>query len=335
MKLITFAVPCYNSEAYMHKCVDSLLRAGQDAEILIVDDGSTDSTAQIADDYAAKYPSRVTAIHQPNGGHGAAVNTGLAHASGEFYKVVDSDDWLDEDLIDEYMQILRKVRGQVDLVITDYIYDKQGKKHKTVMRYTNALPQRRVFTWDEVGSFGPGEVMIMHALTYRTGLLRDAGFRLPEHTFYVDNLVAYIPLKYVKTICYADIALYHYFIGREDQSVNINRMVARQDQQVAVMRRMISDVTLEDLPNKHQRKYMTRYFEMLMTVTSVVLLKDGGDAALRKKHDVWEELRNTHPETYRIVKRHIMGRLCASESRVVGRITLAGYTLGQKVVGYN
>ena len=72
MKLITFAIPCYNSEAYMRKCIDSILPAGEDAEIIIVDDGSSDGTAAIADEYAAAYPSIVRAVHQENGGHGGS-----------------------------------------------------------------------------------------------------------------------------------------------------------------------------------------------------------------------------------------------------------------------
>ena len=67
-KLITFAVPCYNSGAYMRRCIDSLLVAGEDAEIVIVNDGSSDNTAEIADEYAATYPQTVRAVHKPNGG---------------------------------------------------------------------------------------------------------------------------------------------------------------------------------------------------------------------------------------------------------------------------
>ena len=96
MKTITFAVPCYNSAAYMDHCVETLLACGEDIEILLVDDGSTkDDTAAICDRWQNEHPDIVRAIHQPNKGHGGAVNTGLAHATGFYFKVVDSDDWLD------------------------------------------------------------------------------------------------------------------------------------------------------------------------------------------------------------------------------------------------
>lgn len=92
MKLLSVAIPCYNSEEYMRKCIESLLVGGEDVEILIVDDGSSDGTAEIADGYRALYPSIVKVIHKENGGHGSAVNEGLAQATGLYFKVVDSDD---------------------------------------------------------------------------------------------------------------------------------------------------------------------------------------------------------------------------------------------------
>ena len=97
-KLITFAVPCYNSAAYMRHCIETLLSAGEQAEIILVDDGSVkDETPAICDEYAAQYPTIVKAIHQENGGHGEGVNQGIRNATGLYYKVVDSDDWLDTD----------------------------------------------------------------------------------------------------------------------------------------------------------------------------------------------------------------------------------------------
>ena len=98
MRDITFTVPCFNSEDYMEHCIDTLLTADERAEIIIVDDGSTDRTGEIADNYARNYPEIVRVVHQENGGHGSGVNAGLALATGKYFKVVDSDDWLDERL---------------------------------------------------------------------------------------------------------------------------------------------------------------------------------------------------------------------------------------------
>ena len=97
MKYITFAIPCYNSEDYMEKAINSILPAGEEIEILVVNDGSTDRTEEIGRKYAERYPSIVRLVNKENGGHGDAVNAGLSQAAGKYFKVVDSDDWVDQD----------------------------------------------------------------------------------------------------------------------------------------------------------------------------------------------------------------------------------------------
>ena len=188
MKLLSVAVPCYNSESYMRKCIESLLAGGEDVEILIVDDGSTkDRTAEIADEYQDKYPTIVRAIHQENKGHGGAVNTGIDHATGLYFKVVDSDDWLDRSAFEKVLSALRalaKSGNIVDAFFANYVYEKQNRKYrKYVMRYRMYLPEGRIFGWDEVKRMNVFHYVLMHSLIYRTELLREVGLRLPEHTF--------------------------------------------------------------------------------------------------------------------------------------------------------
>ena len=133
MKLLSIAIPCYNSEAYMRNCIESLLPGGDEVEILIVDDGSVkDNTARIADEYEARYPGICRAIHQENGGHGEAVNAGLRAATGIYFKVVDSDDWVNAEAYKEVLETLRSfVMGEqtLDMLITNFVYEKQGAKH--------------------------------------------------------------------------------------------------------------------------------------------------------------------------------------------------------------
>ena len=224
MKLLSIAIPCYNSEAYMCRCIESLLPGGDAVEILIVDDGSKkDRTGEIADEYEAKYPGICRAIHQENGGHGEAVNAGLRAATGIYFKVVDSDDWVNGEAYQEVLEVLRRfVYGDetLDMLVTNFVYEKQGAKHKRVMQYKTALPKRELMTWDDVKVFILGQYILMHSVIYRTQMLRDCGLELPKHTFYVDNIFVYQPLPSVKTLYYLDVNFYRYFIGREDQSVN-------------------------------------------------------------------------------------------------------------------
>ena len=138
MKLLTITVPCYNSQDYMRRCIDSLLPGGEDVEIILVDDGSTDDTGRIADEYARAYPSTVRVIHQPNGGHGEGLNTGILHATGLYFKVVDSDDWVDRDSYLEILKTLRSLCGAgciLDMMISNFVYEKDGAKQKKYIRY--------------------------------------------------------------------------------------------------------------------------------------------------------------------------------------------------------
>ncbi|HPE16599.1 MAG TPA: glycosyltransferase family A protein, partial [Oscillospiraceae bacterium] len=196
MKLLTFAVPCYNAAGYMHRCIETLLPAGEDTEIILIDDGSKDDTGAIADGYAARYPDRVRVIHQENGGHGEGVNQGLRHAEGLYYKVVDSDDWLDVDALGEVVEQLRAFSAMpepVDLFICNFVYEHVADNTQHVMRYSNVFPQDRIFTWPEIHAFRPDQYLLMHSVFYRTALLRDCALVLPKHTFYVDNIFVYQP----------------------------------------------------------------------------------------------------------------------------------------------
>ena len=137
MKVLSIAIPCYNSEDYMEKCIDSLLPGGEDVEILVVDDGSKDMTPEIADAYQKKYPGIVRAIHQENGGHGAAVNAGIRHATGLFFKVDDSDDWVDGKSYRAILQKLKELAGgseTLDMMISNFVYEKQGAKRSEERR---------------------------------------------------------------------------------------------------------------------------------------------------------------------------------------------------------
>ena len=147
-KLITFAIPSYNSEAYMRKCIDSILTGGDEVEIIIVDDGSKDGTGAIADEYERTYPNICRAVHQENGGHGEGVNRGMRRASGLYYKVVDSDDWVDEKALAELLATVRRHKEEgtlPDLYITNFIYDRVCDNESFTRRYTKNMPTGEFF----------------------------------------------------------------------------------------------------------------------------------------------------------------------------------------------
>ena len=182
-KIITFAVPCYNSAAYMDHCVETLLKGGEDIEIILVDDGSTkDNTHEKCDEWAAKYPDIIRAIHQENGGHGEGVNQGIRNARGLYYKVVDSDDWLDETALHTVMDQLRQfahMPAPVDMVVANYVYEHVEDNTRKAVNYQNVFPTGRIFTWDEIRPFRPSQYLLMHSVINLTHPPRDGGRELP------------------------------------------------------------------------------------------------------------------------------------------------------------
>lgn len=338
MKLLTVTVPCYNSQDYMARCINSLLPGGEDVEIIIVDDGSTDRTGDIADEYARKYPSIVRVIHQENGGHGSGLNAGINCATGLYFKVVDSDDWVDEDSYRQIIQTLKNLCGggcMLDMLISNFVYEKEGQKHKTVMHYRNILPENQIFDWSETKNFTTGKYILMHSVIYRTQLLRDCHLVLPKHTFYVDNLFVYVPLPYVKTMYYLNVNFYRYFIGREDQSVNESVMIRRIDQQIKVNKMMIDAYDLFRLPNKHLRKYMMSYLEIITVISTIMLIKSGTEENLQKKRELWTYLKKKDIRLFHKLRNRIMGQVVHLPGKGGRRIAIAIYHISQKVIGFN
>ena len=340
-KLITFAVPCYNSAAYMEHCVETLLQGGDDIEIILVDDGSTkDNTPEICDRYAQQYPDIVRAIHQPNGGHGEGVNQGIRNARGFYYKVVDSDDWVDVPSLKKVLDKLRQFQNDgkpVDMMIANYVYEHVEDNTQKVVRYRNVFPQNKFFGWDQVGRFRPSQYLLMHTVIYRTQLLRDCQLELPKHTFYVDNIFVYQPLPYVKNMYYMDVDLYRYFIGRSDQSVNEKVMVTRVDQQLRVNYHMIDSHDLREVALKSRKlaRYMFNYLAMMMTISSTFLIIDGSPEALGKKTQLWEYMRSVDSGLYHKMKYRAVSAVTNFPGYQGRRLSVGLYRLARKIYKFN
>ena len=299
---------------------------GEEVEIIIVDDGSSDRTAEIADDYAEKYPTIVKAIHQENGGHGQAVNTGIKNATGLYFKVVDSDDWVNQDAYYEVLKTLYElIRGAetVDLLISNFVYEKQGATRKKVMQYRHCFPTNQIFGWDEVRHMKKGQYLLMHSMIYRTKLLHDCGMELPKHTFYVDNLFAFEPLPYVKNLYYLDVNFYRYFIGRDDQSVNEKVMI------------MIDQYDLRTIQNPKLRKYMFSYLDIITTVSSIMLVRAATQECLDKKQELQDYIKDQNMGLYRKLRRSLFGRVSNLPGKGGRKMFVAAYKICQKFYGFN
>lgn len=339
MKILSVAIPCYNSSAYMRKCIESILVGGEDVEIIIVNDGSTkDNTAEIADEYAEKYPTIVKAIHQENGGHGQAVNSGLANATGLFFKVVDSDDWLDENSYKKILETLKNINNEgknLDMLIANYVYEKQGVKRKRVIHYRNVMPIEKMFSWEDIGRFKVDQYILMHSVVYRTQLLRDCNLQLPKHTFYVDNIFVFNPLPYVKDMFYVDVNFYRYFIGREDQSVNEKIMIQRIDQQLRVNKLMVDSFDFSKVNSKKCRNYMINYLRIMMEISSIMLILADTEEAFNKKKDLWQYVKASNKKLYNKLRYSFLGCTVNIPGKGGRKVSKIGYRIVNRFIGFN
>ncbi|MFQ7157336.1 MAG: glycosyltransferase family 2 protein [Merdimonas faecis] len=338
MKYISFAIPCYNSQDYMAHAIESILPGGEDVEIIIVNDGSKDDTLKIAREYEGKYPDIVRIVDKENGGHGDAVTAGLTHASGSYFKVVDSDDWVDEESLHKILALLRRFQDEgeeIDMLVSNYVYEKVGVEHKKCIHYRNVLPQDEIFHWQDIGHFRIDQYILMHSVIYRTDLLKLIQLRLPKHTFYVDNIYVYYPLPHVRKMYYLDVDFYRYYIGREDQSVNEKVMISRVDQQIYVTKTMIDMYDLNKISSKKLKNYMINYLAIMMTVSSILLIRSKKQENLAKKKELWTYLKKKDLKVFLKIRYGILGQTMNIPGKPGRKISSLAYSVARRLVGFN
>ena len=338
MKLLTVTIPCYNAASYMERCLKSIVTGGDELDIIIVDDGSTDETGQIADRWAEEYPGIIRVIHQENGGHGEGLNQGIRNAKGVYFKSVDSDDRLDPESLKELLSRLKAhtdPEDQVDLIVNDYVYDREEEPACFSVSYRSVFHPDRVDTWESCRAFTPWKQFMIHALAYRTSLLRDMGLVLPKHTFYEDNLYIYQPLPYVKKILYLDKPLYGYFIGRADQSVNDHVIVRRLDQVTRIAKEMITSYTweeLEALPKKLRNYMVSNIAGQLYTTSALQYMSGEKGRELNRK--LKKAIRDFDATLYRKLGHTFAGGVTMLPGSLGRGLTVSSYRFGRNMIKF-
>lgn len=220
-KILTIIIPTYNMEKYLDRCLSSLLVDDERMnrfEALIINDGSKDSSSEIAHRYQERFPRTFHVIDKTNGHYGSCINTGLKEAAGTFVRILDADDCFDTIVFSRYLDFLSRddVSEKADVILSNYIdVDNQLTPFRE-LRYSDysgpisldMLTKHDILEW-----FMPG-------LTYRTALPVNHGYRQLEGVPYTDQEWAFTPAAYAKTLYRFDASLYLYVHGREGQSVD-------------------------------------------------------------------------------------------------------------------
>ena len=222
-KLLTIIIPTYNMEKYLNCCLDSLIGIETILpllEVLVINDGSKDRSSEIAHEYELKYPNSIKVIDKANGNYGSCVNRGLKEATGKYVKVLDADDWFDKAGLKKMIESLVDV--DVDLILTDF--NRVNPKGEIIEKIRFGFPKNKVLDV-ECYCWRPEFIaMEMHAVTYRTTLLRRFAYHQSEGISYTDVEWIFEPMSYVKTFYYSGIVVYQYLLGREDQTVSASQM---------------------------------------------------------------------------------------------------------------
>ncbi len=256
-KLLTISIAAYNVEKYIKKCLNSFIDDCfiDDIEVLIINDGSIDNTANIASKYMKKYPSTFRLINKENGGHGSTVNCGILEAKGKYFKTVDGDDWVDKEALKELIDFIRITHA--DVISTDYwwVNDKTKRKIKEIKNTFDSLEYRKEYKFDDVCR----HIYInIHAMTIKTEILQKNKIWLDTNCFYVDAEYVLFPVPYINTISFLPKPVYMYRLGLETQSMNLLNMQKNCGNHEKVIRRITG------LYNKNKQTlsiYKSEYLE--------------------------------------------------------------------------
>lgn len=297
-KLLSIIIPMYNSKMYIEKCLDSLIleKAEMDMlEILVVDDGSTDSGAEIVSGYVRKYPDSIRLIHQENGGHGSAVNTGIRACTGTYFKILDADDWFLKEQLIAFLHNLQKIESVDFLVCGFQTYDIQTRKSEDIMAVMeqdiqyNSM-EELVQSWN-----GSRVVFTLHGITYRTAFYRKYAKALPEKVYYDDAFYITVAASHAEKICMLNQMLYVYRIGDVNQSVSNANRVARIEQIKKVIR-MICETERDERSEAGQKFWYYKTCSILADFYVTAFLRyEDKKAGRREAKALKKEIMREHP----------------------------------------
>lgn len=306
-KLLTVAVPAYNSEEYLSKCLDSFCEGSvlPRLEVIVVNDGSSDETSGVACRYAEKYPDTFRVIDKENGGHGSAINRASREATGKYFQVVDSDDWVITESLPKLFAVLEA--AEADVVLCNYhMVDKTTGKRQPFA--TKGVPLGVAYTVEQFMTFPQSsrQCCYFHGILYRTEFYRSTGIQLSERTFYEDQEYAAIPLFYAKTILPTDLFLYQYQVGNVNQSISNANQVKHLNQLEKILWGLVDFylANKESMTREKQDYFLFKLSNLAISYYTAGFLKDpdrkrGYETARTMRKAVWSRCPDVAQEAER------------------------------------
>lgn len=304
-KLLTIVIPTYNMQDYLNRCLDSLViepSLMEQLEVLVVNDGSKDSSSAIAHEYEAKFPCTFRVIDKENGNYGSCVNRGLAEAQGKYIKVLDADDWFDTSEFERFLKALSGI--EVDLVLSGFNIVKTDSSGGINVTYTYKpsvealkIGNLQQMDYETLGAW------LMHAITYRVQLLKSINYYQTEGISYTDTEWVYIPLYAVNTFTFIDTVVYQYLRGRVGQTVDTEVLIKSVDQYDKVVRRLVEHADTIDNNCGFGKKaiekeiaqlvemiYQTRLVKQSKTQYDNVKMIDFDDFIYTHRQTLWDSM---------------------------------------------
>ena len=299
-KVLTVAIPSYNVEKFLRTTLDSFIceeEVMKKIEVIVVDDGSKDSTANIGREYEEKYPDTFKTISKENGGHGSAVNCGIENASGRYYKIVDGDDWVNTE---DFVKLVNELENcEAEYVFTNYYEYYDDVKREKPIKFENFENGKSYTFKDMENKF----YIPMHALVIRTDILKDNAIRLDEKCFYVDIEYIAFPVPYVKSITYFDLCVYMYRLNLSTQSVSVKGFQKHINDHIRVTYRLVgfyNEYLLSDKTDEYKKAYIKLLAtNMVLTQSNIFSSYPFSDKENRKRFAEFDaEVKKRSPEIY-------------------------------------
>ena len=302
-KILTIIIPTYNMEKYLRKCLDSLIVSDENMqrlEVLVVNDGSKDSSSQIAHEYEAKYPLTFRVIDKENGNYGSCINRGLKEATGKYVKVLDADDYVVSDNFSVFLTLLMYRNEELIISDTLNVNEKGEPYEKTEFHIPMGVPFL-------INNLCVNDVIHMHSMSYKLDVLRKMNYIQTEGISYTDNEWSTVPLMYVQTCYYFNDSIYCYRHGREGQTVSNESYIKNRVQFLIVVDSVLSKIKFLDEVNPAYPYLVNRVRFILLVIYRKILIDDECRNGIELA-DFDRKLKTVYPFYYKLLENEKMGK---------------------------